>query len=162
MLLNIPLGDILYLSVKQAGGFDFAWNGCMYVVKPYISPTMYEYFDSPEWKERVKYDAALYRAANRSLDMTIEMLGKKKFEDKLKRFRNALKLADEKCAHTVVHRCTEGGVIVPTQRHQCLWDNAACGMNCLDEVAYEIGMQMTGYNATRAKMIRAAKMKKQP
>lgn len=143
MLLNIPLGDILYLSIKQSGGFDYAWNECMYIVKPYISPKMRAYFDSQEWKDKIKYDAALYRAANRSLDMTIDHLGSNEFYHNLNRFQKALKIANKNCADSVLHLCTEGGQVVPRTRHDCLWDNAACGMSCLDGVAKQLKLEMT-------------------
>jgi len=127
MLLDIPMGDMLYLSIKQAGGFDFAWYDCMYVWKPYISPSMQGYFLSEEWQSRIQYDAMLYRAANRSLDLTIDtVLGRPTFTDNLHKFQNALKVANARCAHTVLHRCTEGGEKVPATKHDCLWDNGMC------------------------------------
>jgi len=128
MLLGLELGDVLYLSVKQAGGFDWAFHECMYVHKPYISPTMKQYFSSDEWKERIRYDAMLYRAANRSLDLTIDMLGPATFYRNLKTYQSALKVANERCGHTVVHRCTEGGERVPATDNDCLWDNGTCAI----------------------------------
>lgn len=146
MILNLELGDVLYMSVKEAGGFDLAFKHCMYVFEPYVSPSMKVYFEGDEWKEKIKYDAALYRAANRSLDLTIDQLGRDEFLRNLHKFRSALKVANDRCGHTIIHRCTEGGEIVGASENDCLWDNAACGMTCLDGVAADLGLKMTAAN----------------
>jgi hypothetical protein len=92
LLLGLETGDILYLSAKGSGGFDDGAHrdqGCVYIVPGFISPGMKAYFESLEWKILTATDTFLHQAANRSLDMTIDRLGRQRFEEALERFRHA-------------------------------------------------------------------------
>jgi len=50
---------------------------------------MKTYFDSPAYRDRAHWDEVLHGAANRSLDLTIEKLGRDSFKRRLTRFRRA-------------------------------------------------------------------------
>lgn len=135
MILRIPLGDVLYLSAKSNGGYD---GQCVYIQPSFISPAMQRYFDSPDWAQVIQEDLALYQAANRSLDLTINRLGRAEFETNLANYRQALLFGQERCAPTAVFPCSKNGY--PIKRTSCLWKDSGCGASCLDQVAVELGI----------------------
>lgn len=86
MLLNIDVSDVL---------FDFQFSKitrCGSLKKPdWVTPGMDNLLDSPSWRNREKGDYMLYDAIDKSLDMTIEKLGRENVERKLEQY---LKLLD--------------------------------------------------------------------
>lgn len=140
MLLNLKIGDILYLSSKKHGGYDDGGGmGCKLIQPSFMTPTIQEFFNSHEWNELVKYDLMLYKAAYKSLDLTIESLGKEKFNENLKKFKEALKYAEEKCLESTIFPC-DHGYFHQHNATDCLWNDSGCGTTCLDEVASELGL----------------------
>ena len=142
MLLGLPLGDVLHLKAKGSGGYDDAGgkrNVCTYIQPSFVSDGMEEFFRSDEYQEMVHWDYLLYLAANRSLDLTIEALGRKQFDEKLAQFQTAQKLAVECCGSVTRFPCSSTG-----QRNKetdCLWNDSGCGYECLDKVASELGLK---------------------
>ena len=144
MLMGIPIADILYLTAKGHGGFDDAGGRgdqtCTYIWPAFISDGMQEYLDSEEWTIRHHWDMAFYQAANRSLDLTIDRLGRERFEKNLALYEQARKLSREKCLHKTVFPCSAGGKFTPDELTDCLWKDSGCGSECLDEVANELDL----------------------
>lgn len=140
MLLNLKMGTILYLNSKTSGGFDDGAGSrvCTFIKPSHITRGMQSYFSGSAWKAMVQWDELLYKAANQSLDLTIDRLGRPEFEHNLERFREALKIADERCIPRQVFPCTADGQHNPNKN--CLWKDSACGSSCLDEVAEELGL----------------------
>lgn len=137
MLLNIPLGDILYLSAKINGGYD-AYKPCTYIQPSFVTTGMQDFFSSNLWKTKVDRDLALYRAVNRSMDLTIDYLGREEFERRLDSFRTALAMAEARCGPTAVFPCDRNGRI--NQHTDCYWKDSGCGSDCLDQVAVDLGI----------------------
>jgi hypothetical protein len=126
MILGLPTSDVLYLSAKRSGGWDDGGykNTCYYVVPTFVSPGMEKWFESDEYRELVKWDRLLYQAVNRSLDLTIDALGRDAFNENLRRFQAAQKLVNEHCADEPVP-CSSAGVYSP-RNTSCLWFDSAC------------------------------------
>lgn len=142
MLLDLELTDVLYLSAKGNGGFDDGKydKTCVYIVPSYLSPSMKDYFSNDEdWKSRTKGDKYLYRAAQRSLDMTIDQLGRDKFNEKLSEYKRLRKLAEDSCKGQVVYPCDAGGNRLQ-RAPGCLWNDSGCGSPCLDKVVANLTM----------------------
>lgn len=135
MLLNLPIGDILYLNAKGNGGYDDGAHRdtCYYIHPSHISPGMSSFFKSPQWVEMTKWDRLLYHAANRSLDLTIDRLGRDVFDKKLREFRRLNMVAQDLCLPLNVFPCTSTGL--HNKNASCLWSDSGCGHKCLDEVA---------------------------
>lgn len=135
LLFGLEMNDILYLkSTKQSGGFDDGIynNSCTYIVKSFVSTGMKEFFDTNHvWKERTRGDILLYQAANKSLDMTIDSLGRRVVEKELQEFERAMKMAQETCRNVKLP-CTDGGS--RQQKHDCLYWDLACGYECLENL----------------------------
>jgi hypothetical protein len=142
MLLDLKMADVLFLNAKTKGSYDDAGynNRCTYIWKSFVTPGMQEFFQSEEWQRRVKADLALYQAANRSLDLTIDKLGRVAFEINLSKFLQAKEVIADRCIPTTVFPCDEGGKRNPRNRTDCLWKDSGCGTGCLDEVSTELGL----------------------
>ena len=93
---------------------------------------MKEYFKSERWKHQVSGDEILYRAVQRSLDLTIDQLGRKEFDAKLREFRELKAIVDKACANATMP-CSPGGKR-NVRSHGCLWNDSGCGNTCIDEV----------------------------
>jgi Galactose-3-O-sulfotransferase len=141
MILNVSLGDVLYLKNNKAAG-DFSRharrNICNYIIPSFVSPRMREYCASQEWQDMVYWDHLIYQVANRSLDLTIDALGRAEFNYKLERFQQAKQRAQEYCLPKVTLPCDNSGVF--KNNATCLFLDAGCGYNCLDEVAQQLGL----------------------
>ena len=141
MVAGVPLADVLFLKAKGHGGYDDGGGRgekiCTYIWPSFVSDGMREFFVTDEFQDVVHWDWVLYQAVNRSLDMTIEMLGPE-FDAKLELYRKAQALAHERCLPATTFPCSEGGVY--NWNTDCMWNDSACGMDCLDEVATELGL----------------------
>ena len=139
MLLNLPIADVMYLKAKGKGGFDDGGGGkCVLIQRSFVSDGMKEYFRTPEYREIIQWDKLVYQAANRSLDLTIESLGRDEFEKNLARFRQGQQTAAETCLTSTRFPCTEDGLMRNQSETDCLWKDSACGSECLDQVATEL------------------------
>jgi Sulfotransferase family len=138
MLMDVPLGDVLYLNAKGHGGYDDGvYNDkCYYIQPSTVSPIMRTFFESDYWNEIIKWDRALYEAANRSLDLTIDRMGRELFNEKLARFRSSNQAARDRCLPQNVFPCTATGE--HNKNASCLWSDSGCGYKCLDKVANEL------------------------
>lgn len=147
MLLGLRTTDMVYVKAKGSGGFDDgAFNStCVYIVKSFVSQGMKQYFSSSEWQSWSQGDIWLYQAANRSLDLTIDRLGRSNFERKLGDFRRAMQITEQRCNIKDMRLpCSPGGVRAPNySSHKidstdCLWLDSGCGYKCIDEISPEI------------------------
>lgn len=141
MQLNLKMADILYLSAKGRGGYDAAGGPtktCTYIWPSFVSPAMQEHFASDEWQNYITYDTLLYQAVNRSLDMTIDKLGRDSFNEKIAKFKHAQSIALTRCLPTAVFPCDARGEY--NSKTDCLWKDSGCGATCLDEVATELNL----------------------
>jgi hypothetical protein len=140
MLLDLRMADVLHLSAKFGGGYDDEDYGCAYIWPSFISTGMQAFFGGERWNDIVRNDSFLYRAANRSLDLTIERLGREEFEGRLARFRRAQQEVFARCLPEAVFPCDGSGEFNPPEKTDCLWKDSGCGTSCLDGVATELGL----------------------
>lgn len=143
MLMDLPLTDVLYLNgAKGNGGFDDGqFRGtCTYIWPSFISPGMYEFFRTPEFQDMIRWDHVIHQAANRSLDLTIERLGRGMFEANLHKFREARRISQEQCLPKTVFPCSTNGGKRPQKINDCARIDAGCGEKCLTQVAMELGL----------------------
>jgi len=101
---------------------------------------MKAFFQSAEWQNLTAFDTLLHQAANRSLGMTIEQLGKSRFDHALKRFRHAMAYAETECLKNATFPCISTGVKNPPKKRDCLWADSGCGTPCLYRVAEELDL----------------------
>jgi hypothetical protein len=142
MLLNLRMADILYVSTKTKGSYDAGkGNGsCTYIEPSFVSEGMQNFFDSDFWRDQIRQDLALYEAVNKSLDLTIDRLGRTGFEANVARFRQAKKMIAIHCLPNVTFPCMDGGKYNPPNKTDCLWKDSGCGTGCLDEIATKLDL----------------------
>ena len=142
MLLNIPLADVLHLGSKVSGGYKLTTDplGCDWLQHTFITPEMQEVLDSPEWHESIKNDVLLYEAVNRSLDLTIDRLGRKEFEKNLVLYERAIQEVKKRCLSRVIMPCSANGIFTPLESTDCIYEDMGCGNTCLDDVATDLGL----------------------
>merc|ERR1711862_554443 len=99
MGFNLRTNDILYLSSKVNGG-NYRWGNtlkskCIKLEKSFISSAVGEYPSSPFWINKNYGDYLLHAIVNGSLDMTIDSIGKARFDEALDSFRKMIPYAEE-------------------------------------------------------------------
>ena len=138
MILGLNTSDILYLRAKTNGGFDDGvYNDqCFYIVQSYVSPGMRQFFDtSPWWYNFTKGNVLLYQTVYKSLDRTIDLLGRAEFNRNLLTFKRAIAFANSQCTN-VTYPCSPGGRV--NKKHDCLWTDSGCGFQCLDRIGNQL------------------------
>ena len=136
LMLGINTSDILYLSAKQSGQYSYMahpFPGCHLIAKSFMTPDISAFLSSPTWYAQNYEDYLLYKAANRSLDMTIDRLGRRRFEKALAKYENMMEAA-KICDNETVTACTSEGVHV--NETDCYrgqrYSDMGCGYPCLD------------------------------
>jgi hypothetical protein len=113
MLNGLALADVIYLKAKGHGGFDDGGGRqeevCTYIWPSFVSKGMQAFFQTEEWKEINHWDSVLYQAANRSLDLTIDQLGRPEFEQQLVKYQHAKGIVHDRCLPGTVFPCSAGG-----------------------------------------------------
>jgi uncharacterized protein with GYD domain len=136
MLLNLTTKEIVYTRARSSGSFSngHAERPCMYILPAFISPTMKVFLESDEWQRIIAADLEFYKAAHKSLDRTIEALGRQEFDKKMAIFKNALKLAAKNCEGRVRTMCSSGGERIRPVNTTCYFWAEGCDHDCIDEM----------------------------
>mmetsp|Transcript_38661 Transcript_38661/g.84844 ORF Transcript_38661/g.84844 Transcript_38661/m.84844 type:complete len:403 (+) Transcript_38661:190-1398(+) len=141
LILGLDTNDVLYTSSKRQGNYVFvksratSFRGeCKGIPSGYVASTAVgTYFTGSEWIENNRGDIALFEAANRSMDLTIEAIGRSEFDYALARFRKMQALADSMCEATLP--CSNEGRVRPESEWNCYWLDSGCNYPCLDTVS---------------------------
>jgi len=90
MLIGVDLSDILFDFVPSSNG------RCGSLIKPsWLTPKMESYLESPSWKAKEKGDFMLYDAVNKSLDLTIDLLGRERVKQNLKTYNMIINIGTD-------------------------------------------------------------------
>lgn len=138
MILGVPLRDALYLSSKQTGGYDAL---CYKIQPAHLSSPMQRFLNSTEWQTYIAPEVELWKAANASLDLTIERLGRNNVQQNLRVFQSVLKAVSETCTNVTKFPCTAQGYPIPENETDCLVLDMGCGLDCVDAVADAFHME---------------------
>ena len=141
LLLDLDPADILYLSAKSSAAESYSHNSisrgtCVKLHPSFVSPAVKEYLESDEWYAKNYGDYLLHAAASRSLDMTIEALGRGRFNRALEEFLSLKRAANEQCAEKAIWPCSaDGKGQWDKSQLNCYNKDQGCGYPCLDEFA---------------------------
>jgi len=144
LLLDLSIGDILYMPTNIGGHYDKHKVKdrdlmCMKIEKSFTSDAIQEYLSSEKWYEMYAGDDILYKAANRSLDLTIEKIGRLKFQQALSKFLDIKYNIQYACKDIDVNPCTQNGVLqMNVSRTNCYLDDFGCGFKCIDRNYYKV------------------------
>lgn len=142
LMLGLKTTDMLYLQDLSDHELAPSYQG-QECIKTHqntdqqqITTEMKEWFYTEEFESYVDADVLVYQAANKSLELTIEKLGREKVDKTARRLKWAQAFAQKTCQNTVKFPCSSEGVLqIP---NDCSVSNMACGNQCLDEVAKEL------------------------
>jgi hypothetical protein len=140
LLLNEDLeyADLVVLKAKGSGSWSHPKldrSECLYVPKSTTSPDIEEYLQTTYRQNNPDY--LLYAAVNRSLDLTIDLLGRQLVEDGVRQFLKLQALAQEKCLATAIFPCHANGTFQPGFEEDCYGEDWGCGHRCVDKVLDE-------------------------
>jgi hypothetical protein len=149
LLLGLTIEEILYVKAsRSAGSFS---NGpirdgrpCLYLIPSFLTPGIQDFLYTPgandRWMEYTKGDRLLHRAANQSLNRTIDdVFGRDRFETELREFQNAQHYANAICTAApalVLSMCDDHGKSVvtdPNRTTTCYIWGEGCDHKCLNE-----------------------------
>jgi len=137
MLLGLETADVVFLKSKSSGGYDDGrfHNKCFRIVPSFVSDGMKRYFATPKFKADIYWDELLYHAVNRSLDLTIDSLGRSEFEQQLSKFRDAQQRIAQRCSDEskVKYPCSSTGEKRKDEDTDCIFNDWGCGFDCIDE-----------------------------
>jgi hypothetical protein len=107
LMTGLDLGDVLSTSAKVSGEYKLTRSGknegqCSKSIKGKMSKGVKEYFGTKAWLAMNYADYVLYEAANRSLDLTIERIGRDRFDRALADFRRLEAKALQVCGDHLV------------------------------------------------------------
>jgi hypothetical protein len=140
-LLNLEYADMIVLKSKESGGYAGSWADrvCRKIPKATASPAAQEYLQTKFRQSNADY--LLYAAVNRSLDLTIELLGEERIEDGLREFRLLQALAQDNCLSKAVFPCSANGTFQHGLKKDCYKKDWGCGYLCVDRVLDEYASQ---------------------
>ncbi|GFH44608.1 hypothetical protein CTEN210_01082 [Chaetoceros tenuissimus] len=118
-LLKIPLDSVIYVrSRKTSGGYDFnaVKNECFFMQKTEATQDLKQYLASDQWKVSIAGDILLYKAVNLSLDKTIELIGREKFETRMNKYLELKNMVDDICGEAQCSRCSATGEVIDLTR----------------------------------------------
>jgi Galactose-3-O-sulfotransferase len=138
-LLNLTLKEILYAKpARTAGSFSNGYSDrpCTYLIPSFLTPGMEKYFKSPEWKKRIEGDELLYRAANKSLDRTLDAIGRDRVERTMQQFKKGQTYVQQQCQGKIRSMCDEGGKVVPRENRTCYIWAEGCDYQCINALTF--------------------------
>jgi hypothetical protein len=135
LVTGLDLGSVLSTSAKVSGEYKLARAGknegrCSKQAKGKMSKGVKEYFETKKWLAMNYADYVLYEAANRSLDLTIEQIGRDRFDLALADFRRLKAKATQVCGEHAGLGCTGDGIALP--ENTCYVRDFGCGHKCVD------------------------------
>lgn len=140
MLAEVPLTDVVAVSSKIAGGYDSgSGNSCVKLKKKWTTPKIEEYILG-DYRSANKDDYLLYNAAQRSLDKTIDALGRQRVEENIELLRSLQQQNEEQCASKATMPCPEPDDEEKRRKHRrqteesCYFSDVGCGHACTDLV----------------------------
>ena len=135
LLLGAEVGDVLSTSAKVSGGWDVFNNNCVKIKRSFVSPGIKAFLESDEWHAKNYGDFLLYSAANKSLDLTIERIGRDRFDAALTRYRELMGQVRDVCSPKLILPCSSNGTYQKDlSASHCYQHDEGCGYRCIDEL----------------------------
>ena len=134
LLLGLETKDILYNPSPHAGTISL-WkddkNICEEVKKEYLPTGAREFFDSEDFYNQNDVDIEIYQEVQKVHEATIDMIGRDKFDEALRKYKAEMKVVEEQCLPTVQYKCNEAG-----KRWKDLnsCDKEGCDAKCLSSL----------------------------
>lgn len=131
MILGLQTSDVLYFKSKASMVHN---DTHCYPIYKRTTPYMNDVFASQGFQNSILTDMMLYNAINESLDLTIEKLGRSKFEYNLLKLQKAKQELDLQCHDKVRFPCGSDGIFRKKKETDCLAGDWGCGFKCMDSL----------------------------
>jgi hypothetical protein len=135
-LTNLPVTQLLTLSAKQANSWYLAGGKrCIQLKKPVVTPAITTYLESSEWQERQYGDRLLWSVAMRSLDFTIEKIGRQFVQQQVALLEQWQEKIQVECSNQSFFPCSSSGQ-PQLERSQlsCYARDFGCGHQCIRDL----------------------------
>ncbi len=137
LLWGLETEDLVVLDAKRSGGYDGGKfkSTCFRIQSPpKPHPLWLQQFITKEFATD-NVDYLLYHILNRTLDVTIQSLGKDVVDQEANKLKSLQALAEETCQERAIFPCSSNG----TRQHEaaamdCYLTDRGCGYRCVDEV----------------------------
>ena len=133
LILGLETEDILYFAVHKSNQYLKQRRYCQAPLdwQQLITKPVNDYLESNTWFAQNYGDLVLHKAANLSLDRTINSLGHDRFTDALRKFQMLMEKAENTCVP--VFPCSFNGTVhTVDDLDDCNVEQTACGYSCLD------------------------------
>jgi hypothetical protein len=150
MLLNLKESDtIITMATKSSGAYSRDWlrstpsggQECFRIPKPPRTWTEYPVIDTylqNDYFVQGNLDFLLYEMANKSLDDTIDMLGRARVEWNVRRHKWLSTYITKRCISETINPCSSTGKYQAEAEHNCYEKDFGCGRHCVDRVAAQL------------------------
>ena len=135
LLPEVQYSDVIAVRVKEKGSYASHHDACKY--NPPLrdmdsSPVVQSYLQGRFRQSNPDY--LLYAAVNRSLDLTIDRLGRERVEEGVRQIQYLQNRAEQECREETILPCSEQGERQPKAIKNCYVRDFGCGHECLDRV----------------------------
>ncbi len=132
-LLHLEWSDLVVLPAKQSGTWFLRSTHCVPLIPPFTTPEVEEYIYTDFVQDN--YDYMLYAVANRSLDRTIEALGRERVQEGVRYLNHLQHLAESECLEDARFPCSTNGTDqLEASWESCYAEDCGCGYTCVDRV----------------------------
>jgi hypothetical protein len=138
LLFQLEPMDMIVLPSKQKGGYDDGgYNKTCYWIQPPVSfPEVDAYLHQDFYVDN--YDFFLHAVVNRSLDLTIDALGRDLVERQVQHHKALQAYAVEQCQSQAIFPCSNNGTLQRKESSQsCLIRDMGCGYKCVHKALTE-------------------------
>ena len=148
LLFDLQAEDMIILPAKKSG--SWTWDrkhgdeaGCFLIPRPQ-TPKPVEKYLRTEFTHR-NADFLLHAAAHKSLDLTIDLLGRDLVAAQVAKLKTLQEYVQRQCLHEAVFPCSSNGTFQRESQQDCYWLDMGCGYRCIDRVvaSYKMGLNYT-------------------
>lgn len=141
MLWGLDTGDII-VSAAKAGEWSYNWNPkgtCFKIPRTVKTQGVLDYIQTDF--RRANGDFLLHAVANRSLDLTIDALGREEFDREFTKYKQLKTTTTALCQGNATFPCSKTGEWQEGFREDCYEYDVGCGYRCIDNLLdqYERG-----------------------
>ena len=148
LVLGVDVGDVVVADSKITGETYRMWKSkpieashCIPTIKSFVSETIRTFLEGDRWRASNYGDFVLHAAASKSLDLTIDLLGRVEFEERLAEYKRLKSKANEQCADHIHLPCGPGGQLQLEKNEQSCYILAkdfGCAHACVDTLFDQI------------------------
>lgn len=146
MLFGFKDEAILTVDGKRGGSLDVGVepHWCNKIQKTFTTDDVKTHIGPGSMYREKNLDYLLHAAANRSLDRTIDALGRERVQKEVNRHVKLKKLATDYCQDKIIFPCTEEGQRPDIRSlENCFYYDVGCGHKCMMEYAKNYTRSLT-------------------